>query len=134
MPYWFPIVVYFVFFIYMYPPRIEMKLKVGGKSPPTLKKKKILQKDERMVSLSLSLSLFLSVLSQVNMSAPNIGKHAGQTCWTCSLWNDETKPVIFIQTFTKEITSIIFSPLDKDNLQLLWLCSQQTCLKSHGWL
>ena len=126
MPYWFPNVLYFVFFIYMYPPCVEMKLKVGGKS----QKKKILQKDERMISPSLSLSL----LTQVNMSTPNIGKHTGQTCWTCSLWNDETKPVIFIQTFTKEITSIIFSPLDKDNLQLLWLCSQQTCLKSHGWL
>ena len=45
------------------------------------KKKKTLQKDERMISPSLSLSLS----TQVNMSTPNIGKHAGQTCWTCSL-------------------------------------------------
>ena len=42
-------------------------------------KKKNLQKDESMISPSLSL------FTQVNMSTPNIGKHAGQTCWTCSL-------------------------------------------------
>ena len=126
MPYWFPNVLYCLLHLYV---------STGWWKVP--KKKKILktlQKDERMISPSLSLSLSLSLLTQVNMSTPNIGKHAGQTCWTCSLWNNETKPVIFFQTFTKEITSVIFSPLDKDNLQLLWLCSQQTCLKSHGWL
>ena len=82
------------------------------------KKKKTLLKDEHMISPSLSLSLSTSEYehtqhTQVNMSPPNIGKHAGQTC---SLCNNETKRVIFIQTFTKEITSVIFSPLDKDNL------------------
>ena len=56
-----------------------MKLKVGGKSQKKKLKKKNLQKDERMISPSLSL------FTQVNMSTPNIGKHAGQTCWTCSL-------------------------------------------------
>ena len=110
---------------------MEMKLKDGGKSPKKkyiykFKKIKIKNFAERWTydkSLSLSLSLSLSTSeyehtqqTQVNMSPPNIGKHAGQTC---SLWNNETKPVIFIQTFAKEITYVIFSPLDKDNLQLL---------------
>ena len=100
----------------MYLPCIEMKLKVGGKSQKIyiciyLKKKKNFA--ERW---TYDKSLSLSLLAQVNMSPPNIGKHAGQTC---SLCNNETKRVIFIQTFTKEITSVIFSPLDKDNLQLL---------------
>ena len=66
----------------MHPPCIEMKLKVGGMSQ---KKKKTLQKDERMRSPTLSL------LTQVNMSTPNFCIHAGitfeyaaQTCWPCS--------------------------------------------------
>ena len=50
-----------------------MKLKAGGKSQ---KKKKKLQKDERMINPSLSLSL--SLLTQVNMSTPNIVKHVGR--------------------------------------------------------
>ena len=40
------------------------------------KKKKKIQKDERMINPSLSLSL--SLLTQVNMSTPNIVKHVGR--------------------------------------------------------
>ena len=63
----------------MYRDEIEGWWKVPKKEKVKKKKKK-LQKDER-----ISLSLSLSLLTQVNLSTPNIGKHAGQTCWTCSL-------------------------------------------------
>ena len=48
------------------------------KVPKKKKNLKTLQKDERMISPSLSLSLSLSLLTQVNMSTPNIVKHVGR--------------------------------------------------------
>ena len=74
----------------MYRDEIEGWWKVPKKKKKLKRKRKRkpLQKDECMISPPLSLSL----LTQVNMSTPNIGKHvgitfedAGQTCWTCSL-------------------------------------------------
>ena len=59
-----------------------MKLKAGGKSQ---KKKKKIQKDERMINPSLSLSL--SLLTQVNMSTPTYTSEYAhtqhwKTCWS----------------------------------------------------